>query len=113
MFPLKKKEMVRLTFALSSSGCWPYGTDEQAADEDHAAVDEGAPKAQAHLRPRRPAQAVPLHHLVHQPQERAAEAQGGAQGQTREAPPFPSQAAMIHDQVPVRNVLTLVSAVLA
>jgi hypothetical protein len=58
-----------------SSGRWPAGADEQAADEDHDAVDARAAETPAYLRPRRPAQAVPLHHLVHQPQERAAEAQ--------------------------------------
>src|SRR5438132_1508000 len=59
---------------------------EQEADEDHAEVDEGAAEAQAHLRPRRASQAVPLHHLVHQPQERAAEAQAGAETQNGALP---------------------------
>lgn len=61
-------------------GSWAEGLDKQEADEDHAALDEGEAEAQAHLRPCRASQAVPLHHLVHQSQERAAEAgQEGAQ----------------------------------
>uniref|UniRef100_A0A0E0LU68 Uncharacterized protein n=1 Tax=Oryza punctata TaxID=4537 RepID=A0A0E0LU68_ORYPU len=56
-------------------GGWAEGLDEQEADEDHDAVDAGEAEAPSHLRPRRATQAVPLHHLVHQSQERAAEAQ--------------------------------------
>lgn len=61
--------------AFSCPGRWAEGPDEQEADEDHDAVDAGEAEAPPHLRPRRAAQAVPLHHLVHQSQERAAEAQ--------------------------------------
>lgn len=51
------------------SASWSEWIDGQKPHEDRVEMDEGETKAQAHLQPCGPSQAIPVHNLVHQTQQ--------------------------------------------